>query len=144
MNIKILISSAIVSAIITVIGSIITTVITQRNAKAIAKDAAAQELQKMERAWEREDIVSSEDEFAEMADSVARFVRCGTPKYQSEAMGKVAFVRSKEQAALGMLLDDLYECIRNNNQEKTNEALSEAIWKKRNIKRDLKKGNSKN
>lgn len=134
MTIKILISSAIVSAIITVIGNIITSKISQEAAIEAAKKAACHEIDKMERTWEREDIVSSDDEFAEMAKAVAKFIDYSTCDNQQDAIGRVAAIRSKESGELGCALDNLYSAVKQEDTESANQYLTEAIEKKRALK----------
>lgn len=74
MTIEIIISSAVVGAVISLIGSIITAKIAQKTAIKAAQEATNQEIKKMERTWEREDIVSSDEEFAAMAEAVGKYV----------------------------------------------------------------------
>lgn len=138
MTIEIVISSAVVAAIITVIGNIIAAKINQRTTVKTAREAASNELEKMQATWNREDMVSSDEEFAEMANAVARYINIATYKYHVDAMGKVAAVRSKETGEIGAMLDDLYNCIRDGNTSAADFALTNAIAQKRNIK----KGNS--
>lgn len=78
MTIKIVISAAIVSTIITVIGSLITAKMARTTAKETAREAADQEIKKLERTWAREDVVSSDEEFAEMAKAIATYIHCPT------------------------------------------------------------------
>lgn len=134
MTIKILVSSAIVSALISVIGSIITTAMANKAATKTAKETTNNEIERLKLTWDREDIVSSDDEFAEMAASSAKFVQYNSPTLRSEAMAKVAAVRSKESLALGEKLDSLYSAIKRNNQPEADECLTAAINEKRKIK----------
>ena len=134
MTVKIIISSAIVSAIVAAIGGIITTIITQRNARTIAQDAAAQEMQKMERTWEREDVVSSDEEFAEMSCAVAKYIHCNTVKLASDAIGMVASIRAKEFGELGRILDELHKALDNRDLDRADRELTNAINKKRELK----------
>ena len=134
MTFKIFISSAIVSAVISVIGGIITTVITQRSARNIAQDAANQEIKKLERTWEREDLVSSDDEFATMAAAVAGYIgNCIEPN-RNDSLRLVASVRSKESGNIGMILDDLYQYIKARDAKAADQTLTMAIDEKRRLK----------
>lgn len=134
MNFEIVISSAIVSAIISVLGNIITAKIAQRTAEKTAQQTANREIEKMELTWKREDFVSSDDEFAEMASASARFVHGSSDSAQRDALEKVASVRSKENGEIGRILDDLYAQIRSGNQDAANDSLTKAINEKRSTK----------
>ena len=134
MTFKIIISSAIVSAIITTIGSIITAKISQKTAVKTAEETANREIEKMERTWQREDIVSSDEEFAEMASAVASFVHMRNGAFSLDATKAVASIRSKETGELASTLDLLYNSIQADDYQKTELLLSEAITEKRKIK----------
>ncbi|MGM9563758.1 MAG: hypothetical protein ACI3VQ_06740 [Faecousia sp.] len=100
----------------------------------VSRSTANKEIEKMQLAWEREDVVSSDDEFAEMAAGVAEFVQAYSAFYQRNALAKVAAIRSKETGELGKLLDDLYDAIKSCDYSRTNLTLSEVINEKRNAK----------
>lgn len=134
MTIKIIISSAIVSAVIAAIGGIITTMITQRSTRKIAQETANQELKKMERTWEREDVVSSDEEFAAMASAAAKYIHRGTIQRANEAIGLVASVRAKEYGELGRILDSLHYSLDKRDLESAERELTKAINKKRELK----------
>ena len=134
MNIKIIISSAIVSAIVAALGGIITTIINQRSARKIAQEAANQEIRKMERTWEREDVVSSDEEFAEMAKAVAQYIHRNTIPNSHEAIGLVASIRAKEYGELGKILDELQKAIDIHDLPRADRELTKAINKKRELK----------
>lgn len=136
MTIKVFVSAAVVSAIITLIGNIIAAKIAQRTALKTAQETTNQEIKKLERTWEREDIVSSDDEFAEMAAAVAKFVHHNSYEHRDKAVAKVAAVRSKESGCLGEDLDLLYDAIRMNKQLEADQYLTMAINEKRDIKRE--------
>lgn len=131
---KIVISSAVVSAVIAAIGGIITTVITQRNTREIAQETATQEIKKMERTWEREDMVSSEEEFSEMANAVARYIHRNTLAHANEAVGLVASIRAKEYGELGQILDALYAALDACDTARADKELTKAIDKKRELR----------
>lgn len=134
MTFKIFISSAIISAFITMIGSIITAKISQKTAVKTAEKTANREIEKMERTWQREDIVSSDEEFAEMASAVASFVHMSNGAFSLDAAKAVAAIRSKETGELASTLDLLYNSIQADDYQKTDMLLSEAISEKRKIK----------
>lgn len=136
MTIKIIISSAVVSALITVIGGIITTAMANKAAAKTAKETTSSEIEKLQLTWDREDIVSSDDEFADMAATVARFIQYNSVPNRADAMAKVAAVRSKELSSLGEDLDFLYDAIRTNKQTEADQYLTMAINEKRKIKNE--------
>lgn len=135
MSIEIVISSAVVAAIITVFGNIIAAKINQKTTVKTAAETANNELAKMRATWSREDLVSSDEEFADMANSVARYINTGSYNRHTEAMGKIASVRSKETGNIGATLDTLYSCVKAGRIKEADEALTAAIAQKRNLKR---------
>lgn len=134
MTIKVFVSAAVVSAIITLIGNIIAAKIAQKTALKTAQETTNQEIKKLEKTWEREDIISSEDEFSAMANAVARYIHRDTTTNASEAVGLVASVRSKEYGELGQILDTLYDALASRDTVRANDALTKAINKKREIR----------
>ena len=95
------------------------------------------EFEKMRMTWEREDAVSSDDEFAEMADLVSQFVSSHHMTHRHKALGKVSAVRSKESGAVGAALDKLYNALEDVGTFGSSDiapALSEAIEQKRKAK----------
>lgn len=109
----------------------------------VSRTTANKELEKMKLTWAREDLVSSDDEFAEMAEAVSKYVQNNYGKVQSDAMSKIAAVRSKEINSIAVILDDLYKYVRMDNPNAADEYLTKAINEKRKIKSDAKtsKGN---
>ncbi len=100
----------------------------------VSRSTANKEIEKMQLAWEREDVISSDDEFAEMAACVAEFVQSYYGLHQRNAIAKVAAIRSKETGELGKLLDELYDAIKSCDYSRTNLTLSAVINEKRNAK----------
>lgn len=136
MTVEIVISAAVVSAVITVIGSIITAKMSRTTAIKAAQEATDLEIRKLERTWAREDVVSSDDEFAEMASAVAAYLHYPTGSARKNAVEKVAAIRAKEHGILGTILDQLYAAIIERNEKSADKALTAAI----NQKRELTKG----
>lgn len=101
---------------------------------AISRSTANKEIEKMELTWEREDVVSSDDEFAEMASAVAKFVTHNSGVNQRAAMEQVAAVRSKETGVLGRLLDELYIEVQSGVAYNADIRLSQVIDQKRESK----------
>lgn len=134
MTIKIFVSAAVVSAVITLIGNIIAAKIAQRTAIKTAQETTNQEIKKLEKTWEREDLVSSDEEFSAMATAVARYIHRNSIENGIDAAGKVAGVRSKEHGEMGRILDALHTSIDDRNLERAALKLSQAIDEKRKIK----------
>jgi len=133
MTFKFFISSAVVAAVITLIGNVVAAIISHKTAVKTAQETAGSEIQKMQATWDREDVVSSADEFAEMAAAVARYTSLGTAVHQSEALAKVAAIRSKESGKLGSELDSLYDDIRSDRPDSADLSLGLAISAKRSL-----------
>lgn len=95
----------------------------------------------MQLSWEREDIVSSDDEFAEMASTVAQFVYYANGTFGPKSYEKVAAVRSKEAGKIGTILDSLSQAIKEDDYNDADVLLDEAIDEKRRI-RGLRKPSS--
>jgi len=137
-TLKIFISSAIISAIVATLGNIITAKIAQRTAEKTTEKTMNKEIQKMRIAWEREDIVSSDDEFASMAEKVSHFVYYNNGDNQEGALAIIAFIRSKENGDIAAILDELYQSVLSDDPIAANELLTKAINAKREIKSRLK------
>ena len=134
MTIKIFISAAVVSAVITLIGNIIAAKIAQKTALKTAQETTNQEIKKLERTWEREDVVSSDEEFAEMACAVAKYIHRDIIGHGVDAAGKVAAIRSKEHGELGNILDALHKSLDDRDLDRAEKELTKAINEKRRLK----------
>lgn len=82
----------------------------------------------------REDIVSSDEEFAEMAAAVARYIKSHQPNDAQNAAEKVCSVRSKEVGKIAHCLDDLYLGIFDDDMRIIDECLDRVINQKRKTK----------
>ena len=120
----------VICALITVGGVIFSALISY----AISRTTANKELEKIKLTWEREDVISSDDEFAEMAGAVAKFIQSNSSTNQRNAMEHVASIRSKETGALGRLLDELYLDIQSGDKYNSDVRLSQVIDQKREAK----------
>ena len=112
----------------------------------ITRSSIAKELEKMHMEWEREDIVSSDDEFAEMASAVASFIQCQSSTYHIAAAQKVAAIRSKESGTIAHRLDHLYVLIDHRGgaqKSELNQALTEVIDEKRKARTGSQNSNTK-
>lgn len=90
------------------------------------------EIEKLQKTWEHEDVVSSDDEFSQMAESVAIYLYGGISI--ANCIGKVSALRSKEYGELAKSLDDLYIAIQTLDKTAINKALSKVIKEKRKAK----------
>lgn len=108
---------------------------------AISRSTANKEIEKLQLSWEREDIISSDDEFADMTGAVAKYVSHNTSSNQRDAIERVASVRSKETGTLGRLLDELYIDVKSNNINNADIHLSQVIDQKREAKSKAKASN---
>lgn len=124
----------IICALIALVGTLISAVI----AWFVSRSTANKEIEQLKLTWEREDVVSSDDEFAKMASNVASYIQCDSGHYQREAMSSAAAIRAKESGELGMLLDQLYSAIEKDSVSETNQALTRVIEKKREAKSKTK------
>lgn len=108
---------------------------------AISRSTANKEIEKLQLSWEREDIISSDDEFADMTGAVAKYVSHNTSSNQRDAIERVASVRSKEAGTLGRLLDELYIDVKSSNIHNADIHLSQVIDQKREAKSKAKASN---
>ena len=123
-------STNVICSIVTAIGVVLSALISW----AVAKSAANKEIDKMKLTWEREDVVSSDDEFAEMASAVSIFVASDTGANYRTAMQKIAAVRSKEHGPVATYLDALYVAVREKDWENIDDLLTQVIEEKRKAK----------
>lgn len=100
----------------------------------ISRFTANKEIERMKLTWEREDVISSDDEFAAMAGSVAKFVSTHSETTKRRALEQVASIRSKETGELGRLLDNLYLEIQSGYPANADIHLSQVIDQKREAK----------
>lgn len=125
-----------ICTIITVVGTVISALVSY----GISRHTAGKELERMRLEWEREDVMTSEDDFAEMASAVAAFVYRPTGYNQQSAMETVAAIRAREIGELGNLLDSLYMCIQSGDTSNSDVWLSKVICQKREANRKSKPG----
>lgn len=122
----------IITALISLAGVIASSVISWF----ISRNTATNEMKKMKLTWQHEDVVSSDDEFADMAAMVSRCVKFKKGPESEDAAAKVAALRSKESGNLAISLDNLYSCITAQYPvgTKIDAALTEVINEKRKAK----------
>lgn len=102
----------------------------------ISHSAAKREIQNLQMTWKREDIISSDADFADMSASVAKYAKSGNSGHQRDALAKIAAIRSVETGSIAIKLDTLYFEVKNGNLSKTDICLTEAIEEKRKYKRE--------
>ena len=133
MTIEIVISSAIVSALIAVIGNMITAKMARTTAKQTAQETASHEIEKMERTWEREDDLSSDDEYGEMVKLVVLYTS-GTTVGPYDALASIAALRIKESGDIAEDLDLLYLAVKKMDIDSIDHVLDELIEARRKFK----------
>lgn len=103
----------------------------------ISHSAAKKEMHRLERTWQHDDVISSDEEFAKMAGLVSRYVASQTLDDCYDTCEAVAAIRSKESGDLGRALDALYEAVRMDTcfPDMIDLALSRVIEEKRKAKR---------
>lgn len=124
-------STEVICALIAVGGTLLSALVSY----AVSRSTANREIEKMQLTWEREDVVSSDDEFAEMSSLVAQFVQSNRTTHQREALAKIAAIRSKESGSLASILDDLYSAVRSGDILSSDACLSRVIDEKRHAER---------
>lgn len=133
MTIEIVISSAIVSSLIAVIGNMIAAKMARTTAKQTAQETASQEIQKMERTWEREDDLSADDEYGEMVKLVVMYAQ-GTTMGPYQALASIASLRIKESGEIAAALDSLYQSVKQRKLSEVDSALDVLILARRSLK----------
>lgn len=125
-----MLNTELICTLVTVGGTVVSALI----AWFVSRSTTNKEIEKMKLGWEREDLVSSDDEFSEMASAVAKYVARNHENNRSDAMEKVASIRSKESGKIAKLLDQLYDSIVSRNILMTDDYLTKVIEQKREAK----------
>jgi len=112
-------------------------------AKNVSKNTTTKEIEKMRLTWDREDLVSSEEDFSKMASAVAKFMGGLLRTYQREALGEIASVRAKESGDLALALDQLYQAVYDVRPGDIDNCLTNVINEKRKLKSAASSGESK-
>lgn len=130
-------NTEIVCALIASVGAILSALISKK----IARSEAEKEIQKMKLEWKRQDIVSSDEDFSEMAVAVSRFIQIQDGTTHRKAIDSVMKIRAKESGSIAESFDALYSAIGKRgcgyhpNLEEIDNLLSEILKQKRNSKR---------
>lgn len=130
MEIEFYISSAAVTAISSLIAASVSALIAKRTAESTAN----KEIEKMKLGWKREDIVSTDDDFATMVEAITTFLHFRDSRSQLKAAQCVSIVRAKENGSLAPIVDDLYSCVQACRYDSVELLTTQAIEAKRHIK----------
>lgn len=120
------------SAAVTTVASLISAILSALIARKTAVTTANKEIEKMKLSWEREDTVSSDDEFAEMAKEVAGFVVLSNGCNDYNALRAIAAVRIKETGEVLRILNDLYVAVQSDDFSRADALLREATEARKN------------
>ncbi len=107
----------------------------------VAKFSSEREIKKMKLEWEHQDVISSDEDFSDMAVAVSRFVQAQTSKTHTEAITAITKIRAKEYGEIADSLDALYAAIGRRgvgyypDLQRIDNLLSEILKQKRNAKR---------
>lgn len=127
-------STEIICALISLGGVIVSGLL----AWGVSNSTARHQIKQMKLTWARDDVVSSDDEFADMASEVAKYVTLLHNEnwvLADSSRAKVSALRAKESGSLALSLDALYGALLNDGPEAIDAALSEVIEQKRKAKR---------
>lgn len=142
MTIENILASVTISTLISVLGSIITAIISRGSAKKAAKEAADQEIERLQRSWEREDSVSFDSEFSEMIRKAILFA-LKTSIGQPDTLAAIGAIRAKEHGELALALDELYRAVKTYSHEEADKCIDKIIELKRKSVEQLREGDAK-
>lgn len=123
-------SSVVICTIITTIGVIVSALVSLF----VARSTAANEIKKMQLSWEREDAVSSDDEFAAMVSASVKYANTEDDDLMIDTLQKVASLRAKSVGEIAKTYDLLYLAVQRSNYTGIDEVLTELLNQKRNAK----------
>ena len=129
-------NTEIICALIAVTGTVVSALISFF----VSKSSAEKEIQKMKLEWKRQDIVSSDDDFSDMAIAVSAFIQMQTLRTHTQAVAAIMKIRAKESGDIAKSLDALYEAVGrrgygyNPDLNQIDNLLSEILEQKRNSK----------
>ena len=130
-------NTEIICACIALIGTVVSALISFR----VSKSSTEKEFKKMQMEWNHQDIVSSDEDFSNMAVAVSRFIQMQDGSTHRKAVEAVMKIRAKESGPIAKSLDSLYFAIGKRgygytqNLEQIDNLLSEILEQKRNAKR---------
>lgn len=133
-------TTEVVYALISLAGAVVSSVL----AYFISKSSAQREIEKMRIGWEREDSLSSDEEFTEMVIAVTRYISSKEKADEIVALEKINSLRSKELGELFFQLNLMQRIINIRDLDGQpdfqflDECLSDAIKQRRKSKRRQK------
>lgn len=123
-------SSVVICTIITTIGVIVSALVSLF----VARSTAANEIKKMQLSWEREDAVSSDDEFAAMVSASVKYANTEDDELLIDTLQRVASLRAKAIGEIAKIYDLLYFTVQRSDYTGIDKVLTELLNKKREIK----------
>lgn len=130
-------STEVICALIAAGGTLLSAVV----AWFVSRAAANKEIEKLKLTWAREDVITSDEDFAKMCAAVSRCVQTMRSRDTDTAVALVSSVRSKEVGVLADSLDNLYASLRCSGAFNVDECLTKVIEEKRKVKRHAKSTN---
>lgn len=127
-------STEVICALIAAGGALLSAVV----AWFVSRAAANKEIERLKLTWAREDVITSDEDFAAMCAAVSRYVQTERLRYKDAASALVSSVRSKEDGVLADSLDCLYASLKRGNSFYVDECLTKVIEEKRKAKRHAK------
>ena len=98
----------------------------------VARSAAANEIKKMQLSWEREDTVTSDDEFTAMVSAAVKYANTEDDDLMIDTLQKVASLRAKAIGEIAKTYDVLYLAVQRSNYTGIDKVLTELLNQKRN------------
>ena len=120
----------IICTIVSVCGTVLSALI----AWFVSRSIASKEIERLKLSWEREDVVTSDDDFADLAAQVALFSSSYLDGYEPDTRqvrSKIAAVMSRESGSLAESLDSLYSAVQTKNPKLIDSELAHVIEEKR-------------
>lgn len=97
----------------------------------VARSTAANEIKKMQLSWEREDSVTSDDEFTAMVSAAIKYANTEDDDLMIDTLQKVASLRAKSVGEIAKTYDLLYLAVQRSNYTGIDKTLTELLNQKR-------------
>ena len=97
----------------------------------VARSTAANEIKKMQLSWEREDTVTSDDEFTAMVSAAVKYANTEDDRYMIGTLQKVASLRAKAIGEIAKTYDLLYLAVQRGDYTGIDKILTELLNQKR-------------
>ena len=120
-------TSETISTLISALGVILSAVVSLL----VARSTAANEIKKMQLSWEREDTISSDDEFTAMVSAAVKYANTEDDDLMIDTLQKVASLRAKAIGEIAKTYDVLYLAVQRSNYTGIDKILSELLNQKR-------------